>query len=96
MNMKPTDLEKNKGTKINGRMGAAGIPSRFGAGSATLVDKREQREKERAQGLVPFACKLPSTLVKQLQERAAAHPEGLNVMVAELLGQAMGATMGAK
>ena len=67
---------------------AAASPARFGA-AAQAVDKREQRQQERALGVVPFACKLPIALVKQLQERGARHEGGLNALVAELLGQAL-------
>ncbi|MFV0665864.1 hypothetical protein [Denitromonas sp.] len=88
MPMKPTDLAKNRGLKINNKLNAAASPARFGA-AATAADKREQRQQERALGVVPFACKLPITLVKQLQERGANHEGGLNALVAELLGQAL-------
>ncbi|KAA3653241.1 MAG: hypothetical protein DWQ11_08970 [Proteobacteria bacterium] len=88
MPMKPTDLAKNRGLKINNKLNAAASPARFGA-AAQAVDKREQRQQERALGVVPFACKLPIALVKQLQERGATHEGGLNALVAELLGQAL-------
>jgi hypothetical protein len=87
--MKSTDLEKNKGLKINGKMGAAGVPSRFAAGAASASDKREQRQQERALGQVPFACKLPMDLVKQLQERGAAHEGGMNALMTELITKAL-------
>ena len=67
MTMKSTDLQKNLGLKINAKMGAAGTPGRFGAAAGKASDKREQRQQERALGLVPFACKLPAELVKDLQ-----------------------------
>jgi hypothetical protein len=89
MSMKRTDLEKNRGLKINGKLGAAGIPSRFAAGAASVVDKREQRRLDRASGQIPFACKLPAELVKQLQERGAAHEGGINVFMAELITSAL-------
>lgn len=87
--MKSTDLEKNKGLKINGKMGAAGVPNRFAAGAASASDKREQRQQERALGQVPFACKLPMDLVKQLQERGAAHEGGMNALMTELITKAL-------
>ena len=46
---------------------------------------RGQRKLDQAKGLVPFACKLPDSLVDQLKERAASHPEGMNGLIAELL-----------
>jgi hypothetical protein len=89
MSMKRTDLEKNLGLKINGKVGAAGTPGRYAAGAASVADRREQRRQERAQGQIAFACKLPTELVKQLQERSAAHAGGINGLVAELLSRAL-------
>ncbi|MBT0963312.1 hypothetical protein [Denitromonas iodatirespirans] len=91
MPMKPTDLAKSHGLKINNKRNAAASPARFGA-AAQAVDKREQRQQERALGVVPFACKLPIALVKQLQERGAAHQGGLNGLMAELLTRALADT----
>jgi len=90
MSMKKTDLEKALAKKISGRMAGAGVADRFGAGAASLPDRREQRRRDAAAGLVPFACKLPQPLVNQLVERAAAHDGGLNALVAELLGTGLG------
>ena len=44
---------------------------------------REQRERDRAQGLVPFAVKLPAELVKRIHDRVGE--KSLNELVAELL-----------
>ncbi len=85
MSMKKTDLEKALAKKITGRMAGTGVAARFGGGAADLPDRREQRRRDAAAGLVPFACKLPQTLVEQLAERAAAHEGGLNGLVASLL-----------
>ena len=87
--MKKTDLVKNLAKKLDGRMKGAGVPARFGQGASEAVDKREQRRRDSAAGLVPFACKLPSELVKQLNERAAAHEGGLNAFVAQALERAL-------
>ena len=89
MSMKKSDLDKNLGMKIGGKMKAAPIPSRFGQDAASLPDRREQRRRDAAAGLVPFACKLPGNLVRSLQERAAAHHGGINGLVAELLAKGM-------
>jgi hypothetical protein len=89
MSLKKTDLAKSLALKLEGRMKAAGASGRFGQGAAQLVDRKEQRRRDAAAGLVPFACKLPSELVKQLHERAAAHDGGLNALVAQLLEQAL-------
>lgn len=75
--MKKTDLEKSKAQKIVGQMRQSGVPSRFGEGSAQVLDRREQRKLDQAQGLVPFAVKLHGDLVKQLQ--AAAEAEGVSL-----------------
>lgn len=90
MSMSKTDLEKNRGVKINGKIGAGGAPDRFGAGAAGTIDKREQRKLDQAAGLIPFACKLPAELVKQVQETGMAHAGGINGLVAELLSKALG------
>ena len=83
--MKKTDLEKLKGLKIDGRMKRAGTPGRFGAAADVATSRREQRERERAQGLVPFAVKLDGELVKRIQALAQEKKIGLNEVVAELL-----------
>ena len=69
-------------------MGATGSLSRFGS-AAGLGDKREQRDRDRALGLVPFACKLPSALVAQLQELSSGEEGGINVLTARLLESAL-------
>ncbi len=89
MSMKKFELEKMRGLKVTGQMKAAGIPSRFGQGATEVLDKRERRLRDTAAGLVPFACKLPGDLVKQLHERATAHEGGINGVMAELLGAAL-------
>ncbi|MBI4987955.1 MAG: hypothetical protein HZC23_03950 [Rhodocyclales bacterium] len=83
--MKKTDLEKLKGLKIDGRMKHAGTPGRFGAAADAATSRREQRERERALGLVPFAIKLDGDLVKRIQALAQERKTGLNEVVAELL-----------
>ena len=89
MSMKKSDLDKHLGRKIGGQMKVAGIPGRFGQGSADVPDRREQRRLDAAAGLVPFACKLPADLVRTLQERATTHAGGINGLVAELLATAL-------
>jgi hypothetical protein len=85
MSMKKTDLEKNKAMKIVGTMKSSLAPDRFAQGAAAALDKKERRARDAAAGLVPFACKLPVDLVKQLAERAAAHEGGLNALMAALV-----------
>lgn len=90
MSMKKTDLTKHLAKKLDGRMKSAGVPDRFAQGAADAVEKREQRRLDSAAGLVPFACKLPSELVKRLGERAAAHEGGINALVSQALEKALG------
>jgi hypothetical protein len=89
MSMKKTDITKSLARKLDGRMQAAGVPNRFGQGAAAMVDKREQRRLDSAAGLVPFACKLPAELLKQLNEQAQAHEGGVNGWVTQALKQAL-------
>ncbi|MCU7374409.1 hypothetical protein PEC18_27105 [Paucibacter sp. O1-1] len=89
MSMKKTDLERHAAMKLDGQMRGAAVPGRFGQGAAQLPDRKERRRLDAAAGLVPFACKLPSELTKTLSERAAAHPEGINGLVAELLRKSL-------
>jgi hypothetical protein len=89
MSAKKFDLAKNLGLKIAGRMNAAGVPDRFAQAAADATDKREQRKRDAAAGLVPFACKLPSALTAELQQLAATHEGGINDLVAGLLSEAL-------
>ena len=82
MSMKKTDLEKQKGKKL---AGGGSVPDRFGKGSATALDRREQRERDREAGLVPFAVKLHGDLVREIQARAQAEGKSLSDITAELV-----------
>ena len=53
------------------------------------MSRKEQRELERAQGLVPFAVKLKGELVKRLQDKAQAEGRPLNEVAGELLEKAL-------
>ena len=83
--MKATDLAKLKGKKIEVQQQQTGTPDRFGKDAHTALDKRGQRERDRELGLVPFACKLHSDLVKQIRDLAASRNMGLNEITAELI-----------
>ena len=83
--MKKTDLVKNLGLKIKGKMQAAGVPGRFAEGAAQLPDRREQRKLDQAAGLVPFAVKLHHDLVKQLHDLAQAQGEPLHTLTERLV-----------
>ena len=86
MSMKKTDLEKVKGKSL---AGSGPTPERFGKGSATALDKREQRERDRQAGLVPFAVKLHGDLVREIHAQAQARGVGLNEITAELIGKGL-------
>lgn len=87
--MKRTDLAKLKGKKVDIRMNQASTPERFGKAAAAVPDRREQRKRDQALGLVPFAVKLDSELVKKLKALAQERGLGLNELVAELLTKGM-------
>jgi hypothetical protein len=78
-------LQKAMHKKIKSQVG--GAPMR--GAQTEAVDKREQRKRDQELGLLPFACKLPGTLVEQLREKSAAHEGGINALVAELLTKAL-------
>lgn len=82
MTMKRTELEKRKGLKIANELRQSG--SRFDS-PAPAIDRREQRERDRAAGLVPFAVKLHGDLVRQLQHAAQQRQLSLNELVDQLL-----------
>ena len=82
MTMKKTELEKRKALKIANEMRRSGNPfSRIEA----EADRRAQRERDRALGLVPFAVKLPQDLVRQMQAEAQSREARLDELVAEWL-----------
>ena len=83
--VKKTDLEKNRGLKINSGVNRFGTPGRFGKDAAAPVLRREQRKLDQSLGLVPFAVKLNGELVKQVQALAQERGTGLNEVVTELL-----------
>lgn len=92
--MKKTDLAKSDAKKLMGKMGTPGATG-FGKAAAPAVDKREQRRRDQALGLVPFAVKLNADLVKQLQALAAERGLDLNAAVAEVLVKGLVAGGGA-
>ena len=89
MSLKKFDLAKNLGLKINGQMKSAGVPGRFAQGAGEVVDRKEQRRRDAAAGLVPFACKLPAELVKKINEQGAAHEGGVNGLLAEVIAKGL-------
>jgi hypothetical protein len=81
MTMKKTELEKRKGLKIANALRQSG--PRFDP--STPADRRAQRERDRAAGLVPFAVKLPGDLLRQLHEQSQQRKQPLNELVERLL-----------
>ena len=82
--MKRTDLYRQQGQKIAGKIKPHGVNSSPG-GATDAPGKREQRRLDQAAGLIPFACKLNADLVKQVQALAQTRGEGVNETVAALL-----------
>ena len=87
--MKKTALAKSDAKKLMGKMNVPGAGA-FGK-DAVVVDRREQRKRDQALGLVPFAVKLNSDLVLQLQTLAKERDADLNALVAELITKGLAA-----
>ena len=88
--MKKTGMAKSDAKKLMGKMAAPGAAG-FGNADNAVVDRREQRKRDQALGLVPFAVKLNSDLVLQLQTLAKEGDADLNEVVAELLAKGLAA-----
>ena len=88
--MDKTNLAKYDAKKLMNKMGAKSAVIGK-AGDAQLLDRREQRERDRALGLVPFAVKLNGDLVSQLQALSKERDVELNALVAELLHKGLSA-----
>ena len=88
--MKKTDLEKNKALKIVEKMKKSGTPNRFSTDSAnSVVDRREQRKLDQAQGLVSFPVKIKQTQIDEIRAQAAAQNVSINEVVGALLEKAL-------
>jgi len=87
--MKRTDLEKRNGMKVEGRIKQAGTPDRYGKQAAVALDKRERRKQDQALGLIPFAVKLDSELVKRIHALAQEKQTDVNELVGALLEKAL-------
>jgi predicted exporter len=85
MTMKRTELEKLKARRLEGGMRKDVVAGRLANAGSEAPSRREQRERERALGLVPFAVKLQADLVKEIHARAQGRQVDLNELVAELL-----------
>jgi hypothetical protein len=86
--LKKTQLERLKAANLEDRLRKSAPPERY-AGGAHVLSRKEQRELDRAQGLVPFAAKLNGDLVKRIQDHAREKGLPLNEAVAELLQRAL-------
>ena len=78
-------MAKSDAKKLMGKMVAPGTGNFDKTVMSPVVDRREQRKLDAALGLVPFAVKLNSVLVQQLQALAKERGLDLNVVVAEVL-----------
>lgn len=87
--VKPSDLQKHQGKKVVEQMRKEPVPERYGTASGGVHDRREQRRRDQAAGLVPFAVKLPADLVAALQERSRRDGTPLGDLAAELLRDAL-------
>lgn len=88
--MKKTGMAKSDAKKLMGKMVAPGAAG-FGAGDTAAPDRREQRRRDQALGLVPFAVKLNGDLVKQLQALASERGVDINEVVADVLAKGLSA-----
>jgi hypothetical protein len=82
--VKKTGMAKSDAKKLMGKMVAPGAAG-FGNSEVAVVDRREQRKRDQALGLVPFAVKLNNELVQQLQALAKERGLELNEVVASVL-----------
>lgn len=88
--MKKTGMAKSDAKKLIGKMSAPGAAG-FGNADTVVVDKREQRKRDQAAGLVPFAVKLNGDLVQQIQALAKERGTDLNETVAAILAKGLAA-----
>lgn len=86
--MKKSGMAKSDAKKLMGKMIAPGATV-FGGDNAVAIDRREQRKRDQALGLIPFAVKLNSDLVQQLQALAKARGVDLNEVTADVLTQGL-------
>jgi hypothetical protein len=85
--MKKTGMAKSDAKKLMGKMTAPGA-AEFGK-VAEVVDRREQRRRDQALGLVPFATKLNADLVTQINALAAEQGTDVGTIVTALLQKGM-------
>ena len=86
--MKRGELEKRQASKLTNKMREAG--NAYERAVTPEPDRRAQRDRDRALGLVPFAVKLPQELVRQLQRLAEERKVPLNDLTAEAITKGLG------
>ena len=89
MTSKRAELEKRAGSRIRNQLRNAPGSDRYGKDAAAPADRRAQRERERALGLVPFAVKLPGDLINTLTEEARRRGVTLADLVTGLLRKSL-------
>jgi hypothetical protein len=88
--VKKTDMEKLKGLKIASGVNQGVAKKAYGQAAPVVLSRREQRKIDAAQGLIPFAVKLETELVKRLQTLAQERQTGLTEVVTEALKKGLG------
>ncbi len=86
--MKKTALAKSDAKKLMSNMANSGA-TEFGKAAIAPLDKREQRKRDQALGLVPFAVKLNNDLVQQLHAVAKERDMQMNDLVGALLAKGL-------
>lgn len=86
--MKRGELEKRQASKLTNQMRAAG--NDYERAVAPEPDRRAQRDRDRALGLIPFAVKLPQQLVRELQRLSEERKISLNDLTAEAIKKGLG------
>ncbi len=85
MSQKKTDMTKGLARKLQGQQKGAGVPARFGGGSAAAM--RGPKPPPAPERLLPLACRLPANLLEPLRERAVGHEGGINALLAAAVAQ---------
>lgn len=81
MAMKRTELEKLKGKTIESRMRAE---QRRRQAASVKGQRRKQRERDRALGLVPFEVELDAALVAEIRSAAVRRGGDFDTVTVEL------------
>jgi hypothetical protein len=91
MTMKRTELEKLKAKRLESGTRREMVAGRLATAGSGTPSRREQRERERALGLVPFAVKLNADLVREVHVLSRSRNVDLSELVAELLRKGLDA-----